>query len=467
MKRALVLLSLGAIAAAPVRTIPDPVPLTAPTLPDVQRLSLENGTPVWLLARHEVPMVRIELSVTWPGGDTSTEEQLLSALSGVLLDGSGTQVRDSGAWSTALETQGADVSLGMSSRRLWVDVEAPTGSEEAALALAAEALFQPAFDPKTAGPHIERWAASRRDLAMEIYGIHTRGMNHAWFPVGHPLRQVSQAQDIERLDAMDAQALVERVRDTGKAGIVVVGDTSAERVLPQLEAVYGSLGGDAVPVPSVPAEPKATRWLVDRSGFDIAEITVATPAPPFGHPDVPAMQVWMTALAGTFTSRMNQDLREERGLTYGVHGEVSDWYGAGRAEINCVAAHEHVAELVLGMESHLDHMEDQGLTQAELDVARNHLLLTEGRAFQTLRSSAGVLGDLLTLGADLSLLQRDLDRLMTLTPSDISLAARRWTGPAHRVWVVTGPRGPIEIQLEQADRVPDRIVDAEVLSTEP
>lgn len=467
MKRLALLATLGLVAAAPVRTIPPPAPLAAPAVPEIERLELDNGTPVWLLARHEVPLVRVELSVTWPGAEASTEDQLLSSLATVLLDTSGTQARDSGAWATELEKLGAEVSLGVGSRSLWADVEAPTGSEDEALALAAEALFQPAFDAKTARPHIARWAAERRDLPLQIDRIHRRGLNHAWWPAGHPLRQTSQVEDIEVLEADDAQALVERILAEGAPRIVVVGDTSAEAILPLLEATYGHLDGTAGPLAIEPVEPAATRWVVDRVGFDIAEITVATPGPPIGHEDVPAMAVWMTTLAGTFTSRLNADLREERGLTYGVHGSVGNWYGAGRAEIELVSSLDHVGEVVLGIEEHLDRVETEGITQAELDTARNHLLLEEGRAFASLAHAAAELGALLTLGRDLPELTAQRARLMELTPADIAFAARKWASPAHRVWVVTGPRDAIEVQLEQVDRVPDRIVDAEVLGSEP
>ncbi|MCP4810294.1 MAG: insulinase family protein [Proteobacteria bacterium] len=468
LKRAWVLGLMGlGLAAAPERTIPEPIPLTAPPTPDIEKHTLSSGAPVWLLARHEVPLVRIELSVTWPGADATTEEQLLSSLAGLLVETSGTQQRDSGAWSSELEKLGASTSIGVSSRRLWADVEAPTGSEDEALELVAEALFQPAFDAKTARPHIARWAAERRDLALEIHRIHQRGLNHAWFPVDHPLRQTSQTEDIEALSAEAAQALLERILATGQVALVVVGDTSADRVLPLLESTYGHLEGEEAARPVTPVEPPPTRWLVDRPGFDIAQVTVAVPAPPVGHDDVPALQVWMTALAGTFTSRLNADLREERGLTYGVQGSVGNWYGAGRAEVDCVSSVEHVGEVLLGIEDHLDRVETHGITQAELDTARNHILLSEGRAFASLAYAAAELGELLTIGNDLAMIDAGRVRLMELTPADVALAARKWASPAHRVWVVTGPREPLEIQLEQADRIPDRIVDAEVLGTEP
>jgi zinc protease len=457
---------LTSALAAPVRLAPPVLPPSPPQYPEIVQFELSSGAPVRVLERHEVPLVRVELAVRWPGNLADTEDQLLAGLAGELM-GAGTEQRSGAEFQEALDLLGASWGIGVAMSSLWADVEVPTGKLGPALDLMVEALTQPVFDGRAARLELDRWASWREDLWLDIRRSHNRALNHAWFPAGHPVRHTATPKDIRGLQEDEALSLVREILATGRAQVVVVGDTTPAEVLPLIEAAYGRFSGteDSVDIPDPPRT--SSTWLVARSGFDVAEVSVLTPGPAVGAEDLVEVRALMALLAGTFTSRLSRDLREERGLCYGVNGSVKAWNGTGQLEITVEAQWNRAVEAMLAMEQHLDLVEAEGVTQAELDQARNHLLLENGRALETTRRAATMLTSLLLRGRELSDVSNDLRRLMELTPADVALAARKYLVPEHRVWVLTGDRGDLEIQLEEAHRVPDRIVSAETLSEEP
>jgi predicted Zn-dependent peptidase len=258
--------------------------------------------------------------------------------------------------------------------------------------------------------------------------------------------------------------------DGAQPRIVVVGATSAAAILPVLEDAFGHLTGDATPSAAPPLAPHATGWLVHRPGFEVAQLSMVLPGPAVDDPDAALADLLMAVLASEFTSRIPMDLRETRGLAYSVSGRAHSWRGDGRLRIDAEVDVARAAEALLALDQHLDRVLEQGaagFSDAELRAARNTLLVHHNRKLETVRTAADTLGELLNLDRELSHLRAERTRIATATADDLAAAAAQWLPREGRVWILTGDRPRIEPALEAVDRVPDRVVGASTVASEP
>jgi zinc protease len=452
------------LTPAPEREAPTPTPPEVPRLPEPALATLSGGAEVALLHRPEIPLVRVEVSIAWPGLEQELRPRLAAALAGDLMGA--TRRRSAEAFASEMDLLGADWAVGMTRTRLWADVEVPAGSEEAAVALLAEALTAPRFRWLETRREARRWSEWRRDLWLDIRRSHDRAENHAWFPEDHPSRHTASPKDLKRLRARHLRRVARRVVREGQAFVAVAGATELEAMLPILEAHLGDLGGDVGRAAAPGFEVSGATWLVDRSGFDVAEISLMTPGPAWGDPDLAATQVLMGLLAGDFTSRVQTDLRETRGLTYGVGGAVQVWEHSGRLLIDLEVQEDRTAEAVAALEGQLDRLLAEGVEEDEVRRAKRALLLEAGQGVATNAQAAAALGGLWMHGEGVADLQGRLETIAGVTTEEVEAAAARWLGEGGRVRVITGDRDALEAALEEAGVAVDRVVTARALGEE-
>jgi predicted Zn-dependent peptidase len=413
-------------------------------------------------------MVRVKVSLPWAGIDAPLVDQLSAAMMGQMLK-AGTLHRSGAALAADLDRLGARWGVGVTSSRLWGDVEVPLGGEAEALALLSEVLLQPAMDRSEAKRIIARWITWREGLGLDLVRSHNRAVNHAWFPSGHPSRHTSTVRDLKRLSAKAVADLHRRIVAGALPRIAVVGDTTAELILPLLEQGFGHLAGTTTPgiAPTLP--PRSTSWLVDRPGFEVVRLTMVLPGPSVEDPDAALADLLMALLASEFTSRIPMDLRETRGLAYSVSGSARSWRGDGRLRIDAEVDIDRAAEALVALEDQLDRLLTEGakgISAAELRAARNTLIVRAGRQLETLGSATDTLAELDILERTLADLRAEQATIATATANDLVRVAEKWLPKQVRIWIMTGDRMRLEPMLETADRVPDRIVSAAVVSSE-
>ena len=446
-----------------VPAVEDPHP---PALPDPILRELSSGAQLAVLQRPSLPLVHVEISVAWAGSTAPDEDQLVAGLASSLLT-AGTAQHSGEELAAAMDRLGASWDAGVSSSRLWADLNLPVEALDEGLDLISEVLHESSFSRREGRREAQSWAAWREDVYLDIRRVHERALNHAWFPPGHPSRYTASAAEIRRLRAQDAEALVRRILAEGQAFFAVAGAVDADAILPGFERRFGDLQGKGWTTQAPEVSPNTSLWLVDRSGFSAAELTLMLPAPRRGDPLEPAAALLMELAAGSFTSRMTTDLRETRGLTYSVYGDYERWDDSGRYIVEVEVPTERSVEAYFAIGENLDKLVAGGVSEEELRWARNAILLRAGRSLLTNRDAASWLGELMLLRIDVASERAQLSELASIRPADIDALAATLCGPDHRVWVMTGDRDLIEPELEQRGVVPDRIVSARILSEEP
>ncbi len=425
--------------------------------PDVEHSRLSNGIPVTFAHRDAVPVVYVSIDFDAGTAADKPDKAGLQSLMAALLD-EGTTSLDSIAIAETRERLGATLGSSASLDRTTVTLGALRSNLAPSLDLMADVVKNPAFAPS----EIERLRAQRLAvIASELtqpVGIALRTLPPLLFgtthPYGTPLTGSGTPEAVKSLTRADIVGAHDAWMRPDKAEIFVVGDTTLAEILPQLEAHFGSWRAPAAapgtkdfsaPVPA----PNPRIILVDRPQSPQSLILAGEVTPVNGTNDlVPLLQA-NTVLGGSFLSRLNYELRENKGWAYGASGIVYRVEHRVPYIVYAPVQANRTGDSIKAIQDQLKgFLGANGVTPAELERTINGAIRELPGTFET---SSAVLGAL----ADNALYDRPDDyyetitsRLRSLDAADLDAAARAVIDPAKLVWVVVGDATQVRPQLD-------------------
>jgi zinc protease len=409
----------------------------------IQTVTSPGGITAWLYEDHSIPI--IDLAASFQGGtvlDPEGREGAVALMTGLLEEGAGQ--RDATAFAEAREALAARFRFdaGLDS----VDVSARMLSEnrDPTLELMRGALTEPRFDAealaRVRGQMLSGLSADETDPET----IASRAFYAAAFP-GHPYARPRHGTpaSVATLDAGAVRAAHAAALVRDRLRVAVAGDITAAELGPLLDRVFGGLPASGPPLPPVAvAQAAGDLQVVD---LDIPQSLVL-----FGHggiarldPDFVAASVLNHIFGGGgFGSRLTDELREKRGLTYGV----STWLAPGdfgRLYMGRFAtANARAAEALAIVRAEWRRMAEQGVTAAELETAKRYLTGAYPLRFDGNGRIADQLLGLMTAGLDPGYVARRNALVEAVTVDDIARVARRLLDPdALSVVVVGRPEG--------------------------
>src|SRR5258707_3063739 len=185
----------------------------------------------------------------------------------------------------------------------------------------------------------------------------------------------------ESLTALDREALVsfyQRHYGLAGAALIAVGDFDPETLLREAESAFSTAGPAAAPAPPPeirpPSRPGISVHIVDRAGAAQTELRIGHPSISRSHPDYPSLVVLNGLLGGKFTSRINLNLRERHGYTYGASSRFSGRMGPGPFTVNAAVATESAAAAARGGLLHAHPNPDAPVLPADLPETPSHLV---------------------------------------------------------------------------------------------
>jgi predicted Zn-dependent peptidase len=329
---------------------------------------------------------------------------------------------------------------------------------------ATQAAFGPALEllrSVLAEPTYPRADLSRaaRDLRLhhglqaprDAATVAQRVLQYARHPPDHPN---GRPLDLDALGAVRPAHLREAAARLGALGptdVIVAGDVSPADWLEPLRAALPGLGADLPRPPLADPPPLRARvFAVDLPDNDQALVLVGHPAPGRAHPDATAYRAVDFALGGAFLSRLNKVLREQHGLTYGVHAgwSPSARYGLWQAEVD--VAEQNVQRALELLLAELAAISESGATADEIATAANDAAASWNTAFQTASSAAAFYDELVATEVPVAERRAALEALRAVTPDQTREVAARWFSGEGRVIVVVGDRKAIEDQVRAA-----------------
>ena len=448
--------------AAEIQRVPrDPMPEIGqvPDLefPAVERTTLSNGLQVVYAQVDTVPVTRV--GIDFDAGYAADRPDRLGAQAMMLdLLDEGTTTRDANQLAEEEERLGASINVGASMDRTSADLSVVTANLAPSLTLLADVVRNPAFSPS----EVERIRASRLSgLASERTSpgaIAARVLPPLIYGADSPYgRSFTGSGDEATLTALTRADLVAE-HDTwvrpDNATIFVVSDLPLSEVTPQLEAAFGdwrppSIGKGTKSFAATVPSTTSRIVLIDRPQSPQSLIYGGAVLPVSGTDDLLALNAANVTLGGDFLSRINADLRETKGWSYGVRGGVNAFQQRVPYIINAPVQANRTGDAIAALITQYDRfLEADGVTPQELERTINGNTRSLAGGFET---SAQIMGALRSN----ALFNRPDDyqttlasRTRALTAAQLDAEAREVIKPDQFVWVVVGDASVVRPQLE-------------------
>ena len=419
--------------------------------PTVQRLTLKNGLPVLLVEKHSVPLVQINLqikagSVYDPDGFTG-----LARMTADMLD-EGAGGRDALELADAIDYLGANLSARAGRHTAVIALNTPLSKLDEALPLLADVALKPAFAADELGrKRKERLTAliQQRDTPRTVAVLE---LDQVLYGPKHPYGRPSGG-DAEGLQSMQVRDLKKFYRTwyrPNNATLIVVGVVTAAEIMPKLEKLFGKWRKKRIRTATWQEAAQVsgrTIYLVDKPDAAQSEIRIGRIGVPRSTSDYYTLEVLNTILGGAFTSRLNQNLREEHGYSYGARSSFSMGPQAGpfvaSAAVQTDVTDKALTEFMNELSGILELVPSD-----ELEKSKNYVALTFPQAFQTVSRIAGQLQELALNNLPDDTFDRYTGGIYGVTAEAVAQAAAKYLDPENLAIVVVGDRSKVEAGIE-------------------
>jgi predicted Zn-dependent peptidase len=443
--------------------LPKPGPVPTFTLPPVQRRTLSNGLEVLVVEHHELPIVNMNLVMKMGAAGDPSGQAGLASLTADMLD-EGTKTRSSLDISDQLSSIGAFLGVNAGWDSTTANLTTLKRHLDRALEIYSDVITNPAFaDKELSRLRDARMTGfrQRRDdpnsIANIVYSSLLYGASH---PYGHPLTGSEESLPSVTGDAV--RKFYETFYRPNNSTLVVVGDTTPDEIVPKLEAAFSKWEKGHVPAVDVTAAPverdRTTIYVVDRPGSAQSVINVGHVGVPRSNPDYFPLVVMNTMLGGQFTSRINLNLREDKGYTYGARSAFDFRRGAGPFFANAPVVTSATKESVVELMKELRGIRGEiPVTPAELDYAKQAIIRGFPRTFETPGQIADRLETLVTYDLPDTYFNSYIERVQAVTLDDIKRVANRYLNPDRMAIVIVGDRKVIEQSLRSLNDLGEHI----------
>lgn len=431
---------------------PEVGPPPAPSLPMFTRRSLENGLTVLHSRVEAMPVVTFSL-VTVGGAtrDPNGEAGLTGLMYAMLEEGAGPL--DALAFSDRVADLGASFGAGSGRDRGSITITGLARQAEPMMRLLTLAALEPRFAAKDFERRktqtlasLERARGSPQGLAFERLPALIYGPEH---PYGHP--PGGTLETVAKLTLEKVRAQYARTLGPGHSALIIAGDIPLEPALALAESHLGSWAHEAAPLPEIPdiaARPRTAIHLVDKPGAAQTMTIIGRPVFGRGHPDEIALKLANLVYGGSFAARLNMNLREDKGYTYGAHALATYRRGVGvflaysalRADVTGPGLQEFFTELAA-----LDG--SRPATEGELARARDGVIRGLPARFDRTDSVANAAEELFTYDLPLDYYTALGKRYATTTLKTVRAASVRYLRPELMQILMVGDAKVVKPQL--------------------
>jgi predicted Zn-dependent peptidase len=464
----------AASAAATVdRAKGPPITTEFPDLafPELQRSKLSNGIPVIIATRPEVPVVR--MSVLFDGGyvaDQGRKTGTASFAMAMLDEGAGKL--DSLAIADRVERIGAQLGAGAGLDTSFASVSALTDQLDPSLALLADIVRRPKFPDHEIKRVRKEWIAgiarektSPDALAMRVLPPLLYGGGH---PYAIPFSGSGTEASIAALTRDDLVAYHRDIVRPDNATIIVTGAVTPATILPLLERHFGDwpLPADARPVKhEIPVATPATGarvYLLDRPGAPQTSILAGQLMPSSLAPDRIELNTANDVLGGTFTSRINMNLREDKHWSYGARSSMPEALGQRPWLLSAPVQTDKTVESIEEIRRELaEFVAAKPATAEEIAKVRSRDVRALSGQFETNAAVGGAIGDMVRFGRPDDYVRTLKARLDSQTEAGVRQAAAQAFRPDALTWVIVGDLAKIEAPIRQLELGAVQVLDAD------
>ncbi len=448
--------------------VPEPESFPEVSFTDFERGNLKNGMELIVAHRSAVPVVNFALQFDSGYASDQFAEPGTASLAMAMLD-EGTKRRSALEISDEAARLGARIGAGSGIDAASVSLSSLSENLDASLDLYADMILHPEFPVselerlrKQRLAQIQQEKTRPVGLALRIFPALLYGDNHAY---SLPLTGSGTEESVARIDR---NTLVKWHRDWFKpnnATMIVVGDTTMAEIKPKLERLFAGWKPGDVPrknIAEVPLRDKQHVYLIDRPGATQSIIFAGNVAPGAGSGNEIAVETMNEILGGSFTSRLNMNLREDKHWAYGAFTFMYDTRGQrpfiAYAPVQTDKTKESMAEISRELSEFLG---DNPADSDELDkVKANNTLSLPGR-WETSAAVMRDINEIVTFGLDDDYWDGYAERVRGLSLAEVNTAAKAIVKPENMIWVVVGDRAEIESRIRELELGDITLLDAD------
>jgi zinc protease len=425
-----------------------PSPLVLP-VPDV--FSLPNGLQVYLVECHNLPIVSANVIILSGSDRNPLDRPGLSSFTAEMLD-EGTHKRSAMEIARAAEQLGARLSTGSTVDYSYVSVRTLKKNVDAAFELAADVLLNPSFP----AAEIERVRHDRmtriRQQRDDPATVATKAFLRAVYGPGHPygFSEIGTEESNRVVVGTELEAFWRGGYLPRNAALMVSGDLAPEELLALAGRHFGPwTGAGKGPEGTFPTcVPERRVVVVDRPELPQTVLRLGHVGVPRSHPDFIPIDVMNTVLGGLFSSRININLREAHGYTYGASSAFASRRGAGPFVVATSVRTDVTADAIREIVHEVERIRAEQITTTELVTARESITRSLPGLFETTSQAASSIGKLFVHSLPLDHYRTLPARVDAVSTSDVQRVAREFLRLDEFVVVAVGDRDRIERDLE-------------------
>jgi predicted Zn-dependent peptidase len=450
--------------------VPDVSQFPDLSFPKIERAKLKNGIEVILAERHTIPVTQI--SMQFDGGFSADQGRKLGTASfTAALMNESTRSLDSVDVSKRKQRLGTSLGMGCGLDACATSMDALNSDLVPSLELMADVVRNPAFSAADIARVRGQWLAGIAQEKSQPVGLALRtlppllyGKDHAY---GIPATGTGTEASIKSLTAADLAAFQADFIRPDNARILVAGDTTMAQIVPKLEAAFGDWKAPATAVPKrnlghVAAQTKPRVYLINRPDAPQSLILAGLLAPPSTSADYMALDIANGAFGGSFTSRLNMNLRESKRWAYGAGSFMRDALGQRPYLLYAPVQTDKTAESAAEIQKEAEVVIGaRPLTTDEIDKIKASNVRSLPGSYETTSAVLGQVSEIVRYGRPDNYVQTLKVQTEAITQTQAEKALREVIEPKALTWVIVGDFRQIEKPVRALNLGEIHVIDAD------
>ena len=446
--------------------IPYPTEKLSYSFPKIQSAVLNNGSKLVLAERNDLPLVQLEI-VFNNGYAVESEDELGLVNFTMSMVDEGTKKYNSLEFAEMQESLGSGIGFGSSIDTTYASMSSLKVNLEKTLDLFKEGLLNPIFPQVELDKVKKRWLAGIDQELNSPASMANREIRTLVYGSGHPYAKASSSgtkNTVETFTREDLQAMYAKITNPNDATFIVTGDISladATNLLNKKFSNWKSSNKSTIKVNLFDVEDQTSPrvFLIDKPGAIQSYILAAQLLPPTNSNDDILIDYMNYAIAGSFTSRLNMNLREDKSWSYGVRTSTGYSQGQRLMRMTAPVQTDKTAPAILEILREYDeYINSSPINSDELSKIKNARTLRLPGQYETLSALLGGIEDIVKYNRDYDYLDTIADKRNSIKLEDVQSATSKYLDTNKWTWVIVGDLNEIEDPVRELNIGPLEII---------
>ncbi len=432
-------------------TVPGPTPVAAPALPEITTFTLDNGMPVYLTRELRLPVVSASVvSRLGSAADPKDKAGLAQFVTTMLRQGAADA--DAAAVASRISGLGATLLSETRTESSALTLQTLTGQSADAVKVLADLTRRATFPEDAITRVRDDLTVARKQADNSPETVANRLLRRQLYGSDHPYGHLADGS-VEALKQADRSVLVghsAQMWNPKTTALVLAGDLTEDQARSLAKDAFGEWSGDGAVPPAPGAGKTATERIsvIDVPGGAQSAVEVGQPALSRTAPDFEAVELGNRVLGGLgLSSRLNINLREAKGWTYGAFSGFTATRGPGWFRAAASVERNHTGDSIKELIAEIERIRTTEVSAAELKAAKDSYVGSVPALFQTTRDSARTLGLMFSYDLAPDYYRGLADRVGALTAAQVKDALSRYLKTENLTIAVAGDKAQIEKQL--------------------